>query len=225
MLKKQIHPSKVFNDFKAIDHRDAKAVVRFYHQNKANIYELRSYEAFVLQLYYASALHNLGEYEKHLDEADHIIYLSIDHNIQYYQGEDIYQKMLFEKAKSYFFLEDFEKAIHIYLELIKMRPKNKRYVTALKEVLLKAEVSYIDNIMLSGIFTLLFNIGFSTLYLLLSNYILAYQEVLTKILGASFMLGFLLLMFGLILQKVVLDKKVIEVQERGAKRKAIISKK
>jgi tetratricopeptide (TPR) repeat protein len=219
MLEKQIYSSKVFSTFKTINHRDAKAVVRFYHQNKANIDELSFYEAFVLQLHYASALHDLGEYEKHLDEADKIIYLSIDNNIQYYKGEDIYQKTLFEKAQSYYFLEDFEKAMHIYLELIKIDSENVRYVKELKEVLLKTEVIYLDKIVVFGTFVSLFNTGFLTLYLLVANYILAYQEILVKIFTYVFTVGFLFSILGLVLQEVILGKKIIEVQERASKLK------
>ena len=218
MLEKQIYPSKVFSTFKTIDHRDAKAVVRFYHQNKTNIHDLRFYEAFVLQLHYTSALHDLGEYEKHLEEADNIIYLSIDNNIQYYKGEDIYQKTLFEKGQSYYFLEEYEKAMHIYLELIKIDGENVFYVKELKEVLLKTEVKYADTILVVGLFTSLFNVGFLTLYLLLSSYAVSYQTILTKTLIYSWTLGFLFLVFGIILQEVVLGKKITEVKERASKR-------
>lgn len=219
MLEKQTYSSNVFINFKTINHRDAKAVVRFYHKNKANIHELRFYEAFVLQLHYTSALHDLGEYEKHLYEADNIIYLSIDNNIQYYHGEDIYQKTLLEKAQSYCFLEDFEKAKHIYLELIKIAPNDKKYIKALEQILLKTDVTYIEDILLCGIFTLLFSIGFATLYLLLSNYLLAYQQILVNVIVSSFSLGLLSLIIGLVLKQRILIKKVIEIQKKAIERK------
>ena len=221
MLKKQAHTSKVFSDFKTIDHRDAKAVIRFYHQNKENIHELRFYEAFVLQLHYTSALHYIGEYEKHIYEADNIIYLSIDNNIQFYQGEDIYQKTLFQKAQSYYFLERFDKAQHIYLELIKIEPNNTKYSKTLKQTLLKTEVTYIEDILLCGIFTLLFSIGFTTLYLLLSNFIGSYHQALINIIAASFLFGLVSFAIGLILQKIILGKKIAIIQAKALKRKAL----
>lgn len=221
MLKKQAHTSKVFNDFKTIDHRDAKAIVRFYHQNKENIHELRFYEAFVLQLHYTFALHYLGEYEKHIDEADNIIYLSIDNNIQIYKGEDIYQKTLFQKAQSYYFLGAFDKAQHIYLELIKIEPKNKKYAKALKQIFLKTEVTYIEDTLLCGIFVLLFSIGFTTLYLLFSNLLGNYHQVLLNVIASSFLFGIVSFLTGLVLQKTILEKKISVIREKALERKAL----
>jgi len=219
MPEKQTYSSKIFISFKAINHRDAKAIVRFYHQNKTRIHELRFYESFVLQLRYTSALHDLGAYEKHLLEADNIIYLSIDNNIQYYQGEDIYQKTLIEKAQSYYFLGDFKQAKHIYLELIKIAPNNKKYAKALMQVLLKTDANYIENILLSGVFTLLFSIGFATLYLLLFDYVVVYQQLFSNIIASSFILGLLSLISGLFLEKTILEKKVETIRRNVLKRK------
>jgi tetratricopeptide (TPR) repeat protein len=219
MLKGQsTYSSKVFNDFKAINPRNAEAVIRFYNQNKATIHELRFDEAFVLQLHYTYALYQTGQYFKHLREADNIILWSIENNIQYCQGEDVYQKTLFQKANSCYKLRKFDHAKHIYLELIRIAPNNKEYLKGLSQTLLKTDFHYVENILLAGIFTFLFSIGFAVLILLSSLFFASYS-LLTTAIVSSMGIGVLLLFAGFALQNILIQKQVQSIQKAALQRK------
>ena len=129
--------SKVYLDFREIDPSEYRRIIRFYEEREKKIKVLDFQEYFDLLVCYVNALFEIGDYEKHLIFVDKVIEASIDNNIQHYNNEDIYKKMLFKKAASLYNVEAFEKADYILRELLKMDPNDQDISLFLKKCLRK----------------------------------------------------------------------------------------
>ncbi|MEM9991125.1 MAG: hypothetical protein AAF738_05135 [Bacteroidota bacterium] len=114
--------SKTYRRFKEIDTGDHRGLARFFEKNERTIRQLDFPEYFELHVCYASALFEIGAYERHLQQVDFILESTIAHNIQLFQGEDLFCKTLFQKAASHFNLLDYQKAEYLLRELIRINP-------------------------------------------------------------------------------------------------------
>lgn len=114
--------SKTYRRFKEIDKGDYRTIARFFEEHEREIDRLDFEEYFDLRVCYASALFEIGAYERHLQQVDFILERSIEHNVQFFQGEDLFCKTLFQKAASHFNLLNYRKAEYILRELIKINP-------------------------------------------------------------------------------------------------------
>lgn len=223
MLKKQSkNQSEVFSEFKALDHRNFHAVIRFYERHKNEVFDLRFHEAFILQLHYTNALYEIGHYEKHLQQADNIIELSILNNIQYYQGEDVYIKTLFQKSQSLYALEAYTEAIHLLKELIKISPNQKTYGKALKRCLIQSKATYLQHLQASGIVAFLVSFGIVIInVLLIENFYSEYQTLFVRLYTIGFLLGSILLGAGLLIQRFLIHNEVRRFQKMAQRRKSL----
>ncbi len=94
---------------------------------------------------YLRALFEIGAYERYLRLADGAIETSIIHNIHFFRGEDVYQKLLFRKAASHFNLQQYDQAEHVLRELIKMDPYEEDSIRFLKRNLWVKKPRYIKS--------------------------------------------------------------------------------
>lgn len=129
MFLDPVQSYNVYWAFKEIDEQAHTSVIRFYEAQKDQIMNLEFDEYFELLIVYANALFETGKYYKHLSVCDRIIESSIECNIHFHRGEDIYYTTLFKKAASYFNVGKIEACLHILRELLKMDPSDK-YVKA-----------------------------------------------------------------------------------------------
>ena len=129
--------AKLYRDFTEIDLGAPHTLVRFYEANETGIAALSFENYFEILVNYSNALFEIGAYAKHIKEVDKIIYLSIEQNIRFFGGEDVYFKSLFQKAASLFNLHEIERAEHILRELIKMDPYNQLSIRFLKKCLFR----------------------------------------------------------------------------------------
>lgn len=127
------HRSLIYQEFKEIDQSEFRHIVSFFETRHDAIQQLPFSEYLELLLVYADALFEIGTYHSYLSVADQIIAITIDHNIKYYHGEDIFYNVLFKKAAAHFNLLEYDKATHILKELIKMNPENDVVVRFLKK--------------------------------------------------------------------------------------------
>lgn len=128
MLQKETkYQSKVFRDFKMLDKRNYHSIVRFCEEHRKAIEALNFDEYFILELNFVNALFETESYKKHIQVANNVIEQSILHNVQYWQGEDIYLKTLHQKALAHYHLQEFRPTLHIVKELIKLKPNDKEY--------------------------------------------------------------------------------------------------
>lgn len=132
MHHKTTHQSAVYQGFETLDKRNYHEIIRFCDRNRVEMKQLNFEEFFIMELAYCNALFQMDCFEKHIETANEVIKLSIFNNVQYYQGEDIYHKTLFQKAQTHRFLGELPPAIHITKELIKMNSENKEYQQFLK---------------------------------------------------------------------------------------------
>ena len=108
----------------SIDAGEYKQKIRFVSMHRQDLRALPLLEYVHVMDGYAEALFEMGNYERHLRIADHIIELSIVNNIIDIGDKDIYFETLFQKAASYYNLNKTDEAIHILVELLKMKPRN-----------------------------------------------------------------------------------------------------
>lgn len=117
--------SKIYQEFRNINPAEYGAVARFYERNEGQIAALDFEEYVELLIAYTQSLFQLGLYNKHLRMVDIVIELSIIENLREFNGEELYENMLFYKASSYFHLKQYDKAIYILKELLKINPNDK----------------------------------------------------------------------------------------------------
>lgn len=129
--------SKIYREFRNINPAEHGAVVRFYERNEGQIAALDFEEYTELLIAYTKSLFQLGLYNKHLRMVDIVIELSIVENLREFQGEELYENMLFHKASSYFHLKQYDKTEYILKELIKINPNDKMNILFLERCLLR----------------------------------------------------------------------------------------
>ncbi len=137
--------SKTYNDFKEIDIHAYQLIVDFYAKYEEDIQRLKFHEYFELHLAYIEALLETGLYQNLLKVCDETIEAVIQNNIQYYQGEDIYRKLLLRKSAAHYNLLEYHKAEFILQELIKMNPKDRHAIRFYQKCQLHRPPSYVQN--------------------------------------------------------------------------------
>lgn len=138
------YQSKIFRDFKAIEAGAYRQIIHFYEKQEADIRGLDFEENFEVLTTYVNALFEVGSYHKHLLLVDLVIETAINNNITFYQGEDIFLKMLFRKAASLYNLLEYDKSEYILREIIRINPWNKDAVLFLKKCLRRQQPKYIQ---------------------------------------------------------------------------------
>ncbi len=117
--------SSLYSAFKSIDgHNEYREIIRFvrYHEKDISLLEFSEY--FDLMVTFCDALFEVGNYQRFLFYVDDLIESSIFNSIKIYKGENIFQKLLFRKAAAHYQLNNYNKAIYIIKELIKINPKD-----------------------------------------------------------------------------------------------------
>jgi len=188
--------SKVYRDFREIEVTNYRKVIHFYEEKETEIRKLDFEESFELLVAYVNALFEIGAYQKHLLMVDYVIESSILGNIQYYQGEDIYCKMLFKKSASHYNLFEFEKADYILRELVKMNPYNEDNILFLKKCLRRKNTNIINQARAGGILLFLLSaivISFEVLLIrpFYKNFVdvIEISRIVLFLLGVVFLLG------------------------------------
>jgi len=135
--------TKLYRSFKEIEEREYHTIIRFYEAQTTAIACLSFERYFEILVDYTNALFEVGTYDKHLETVNQVIQLSIEQNIQFYRGEDIYFKSLYQKAASHYNRLEYDEAIHILKELIKIAPHHGLSIQFLKKCLNHSQPRYI----------------------------------------------------------------------------------
>ena len=149
--RKATYQSPVFINFETLGRRNYYEIVRYCENNRSAMQQLNFDEFFIMELAYCNALFQMDLFEKHIITANHIIELSINHNIQFYEGEDIYHRTLFQKAQAHKALNQLPEAIHLAKELIKMSVVTKEYQQFLKRCYTKNSTPLLQNLRAYGV--------------------------------------------------------------------------
>lgn len=202
MLKKDT-TYKVFRDFKRLDNQNHHSIVQFCEEHQKAIEELNDDEYFEIQVSYVNALFEIEAYHKHIKVAKGVIELSIIQNIQFINNEDVYLKMLYQKAISNLYTENIEQAIHISKELIKLEPQNKEYISLLNRCYMQDGLVFLHHLRTAGVLLFFLSIGIFIIKILIVEYFFQGAEPFVQILNTStLILGSILLLAGLSIHRI-----------------------
>ena len=134
-FQSKTYQSSLFKSFKAIGAGEFRQVVWYYERNQKAILALEFDEYFEMLVVYTNALFEISEYQKHIRLADLVIETSIIENINFVNGQEIFKSMLFKKAASHYNLFEYQKAIHVLRELLKIEPDNAHNIQFLEKCL------------------------------------------------------------------------------------------
>jgi len=205
----QTYQSKVYRNFKALDATAYHSLVRFYEREEEQIESLDFDEFFDVLVHYVDALFEVGQYGKHLGMADQVIELSIDHNIQQYQGRDVFQHMLFRKAASLYNLYRFEEADYILRELIRMCPEERDYAQFLKKCLRRSHTRLLNLVRAASVFLFLMAaFVISIEVLLVRPFYEMHAELVEMSRNTLFALGCLALLGGYLWHRTRIEQEV-----------------
>ncbi|MEP7269568.1 MAG: hypothetical protein ABI844_18275 [Saprospiraceae bacterium] len=119
--------SKLYQSFDLIDRTAHHTIIRFFEDKVEEIKALEYEEYFKILVTYVQALFEIGAYQKHCTMADVVIEASIINNVNVFQGINLFEKTLFQKAASLYNLQHYSESIHILTELIKINPTEPNY--------------------------------------------------------------------------------------------------
>ncbi len=190
----RIYTDEIYNDFKSIDSSNYHEIVRFCHDQDDRLDHLEMPYFLEVKVMLATAYFELGRYHKFLELADFLLEFTIYHNIQTFQGEDIFQKILFKKAAALYQLLHLSQAEKILWELLKMDPDNAAASYLLKRCLIKNQPGYLRRV--KGLSIFLFLLAAATIaveLLLIRPFMQAYVDTveitrIVIILGGLFIL-------------------------------------
>lgn len=145
------HSSKLFQDFRAIHPGNYRSLVHFYQQHEMEIDDLPMQEQFVIWCYYANALYGIGGGEEHIQLVNKILEYSIVYNIQYVDGIDIYAFMLYQKAISHLRISEWDKAVRIATQLLRIDPHQPQHFRLLRRCLLAKRPRWVKHLLATSL--------------------------------------------------------------------------
>lgn len=208
--------SKIYRDFKEIDAANYRRIIRFYEEKEDEARRLDFEEYFELLVAYVNALFEVGAYQKHLLMVDVAIEMAIAQNIEWYKGEDIFQKMLFRKAASLYNLMEYGKAEYILRELVRIDPYSEDAILFLRKCLRKKEPAFLNRAKAFSIFLFLVSaFVISIEVLLIRPFYKAQIEGVEASRNVVFLLGCTVLLGGLLLHRWRVYRRVCSFVERS----------
>ncbi len=147
--------TKIYKAFKNIEEGEHHTMIRFYEEHEKVIEQLEDDQYFELMNYYLKSLFYVSAYRKFISKVDEAIEFCIIYNIDAFEGEDVFQHLLFKKAAAYYQLMEDEKAIHVLEELVKINPHIPIYQRFLRKCLRRHNPRLIQNTRALGIFLFL----------------------------------------------------------------------
>ncbi|MCB0521091.1 MAG: hypothetical protein H6577_06795 [Lewinellaceae bacterium] len=191
---KPTYHSKIYRDFRAIDGSEWRTVVRFYEEFEKDIRVLDFPEYFELLQAYAKALFEIGAYEKYLLMVDVVIEASVDNNIKFFKGEDVFHQLLFKKAASFYHTHELGKAEYILRELLRIDPFDGSSALFLKKCLRKTQPAFLRNARAAAILLFLFSALLICIeVLVIRNFYHQYTHLMEVSRNSVFFSGFALL--------------------------------
>jgi len=187
------HYSQLYRQLRDLDPHDYHRVIRRYEEMEEDLGRLDALEHFEVTVYYVDALYATGTYRQHQLMVDLVIEAGMRENIHVVEGisGDIFQHLLFRKAAAAFRLRDFDTAIHVTRELVRIDPERELYVRFLRVALFKNERRLLQFGRASFIFCTLLTAFIITLNLLvITIFYPMYAGVANMLIGGIFVLGF-----------------------------------
>ncbi len=190
------HYSQIYRQLRDLDPHDYQRVIRRYEEKEDELGRLDALEHFEITVYYVDALYQTGAYRQHQLMVDLVIEASIRECFEVVDGfsQDIFQFMLFRKAAAAYRLRDFDTAIHVGRELVRIDNERDLYVRFLRAALFKQQVGVLQFGRAAFIFCILITALIITINLLvITNFYPALEHSFQWAIGLVFACGFLVL--------------------------------
>lgn len=190
------HYSQLYRQLRDLDPHDYQRVIRRYEEKEDELGRLDALEHFELTVYYVDALYQTGAFRQHQLMVDLVIEASIRECFEVVDGfsSDIFQFMLFRKAAAAYRLRDFDTAIHVGRELVRIDKGRDLYVRFLRAALFKQQTGVLQFGRAAFIFCVLLTALIITINLLvIANFYPNLEPSFQLAIGIVFAFGFLLL--------------------------------
>jgi hypothetical protein len=196
-MYKPTYASKLYRSFLSLDETSFQEHIHFFEENEKAIRDLDFTEYFDILVVYVNALFEVGAYREHLHMVDVVIETSIINNIAEHKEEDIFRRMLFRKAASFYHTGQYPQAEHILGELLRMDASDQGAVLFLHKCLRRHHPQIRSNARALAVFLFLLTAFVIALEVLL---IRPFYEMHAKTVEWSrngiFVLGLLVMIFG-----------------------------
>ncbi len=220
-LYQSTYHSKIFRDFKEIEADNYRRIIHFYEDKEDTIRGLDFEEYFEMLLSYVNSLFEVGFHQKHLLMVDVAIETAIQNNVQYYEGEDVFEKLLFRKAASHFRCVQYDRCDYVLRELIRINPYREDSIMFLKKCLRRKEPLFLDRAKAASIFLFLLAAGIICLEVLLVRpFYTMYAEPVEFSRNTLFLLGCSAWVGGLLIHRWRVEKQVEKFVRQVRRRKA-----
>jgi hypothetical protein len=119
-------PSELLAHFRQIPANQHFAIIRFFEQNTPVLGNLPIRDYVILLSFYVDALYEEGGFDAQvLSNTEELLELSIIHNVQYVDGQDIYLRTLLQRAVAFIHLGKIAEATHLAKQLLRLAPEQK----------------------------------------------------------------------------------------------------
>jgi tetratricopeptide (TPR) repeat protein len=170
--------SRLYQQFKSIEPTDFRRVASFFEQNKKHIFKLDGEEYAEILWAYSKALFGMEDYQQCIKLSDELIHYVMAHNILKINGVRIFETLLFQKGAAFMNERQFDKAVYIFEELIKITPEDTQVEFMLQKAMHGAKPNLIRRCRAIAIFCWL-KTAFLVLIerLLIQNFYKPYQKI------------------------------------------------
>ena len=127
---------RIYRNFKSIEVNDFHGLIRYYEQHEDGIRSLDFDEYLDCTLAYNNALFEAANHGKHLVMCDHLLELVIMQNVDQWDGQDLYHRLLFKKSASLYHLHEYGKSERILREIVNIYPQDRLAALYLNKVLM-----------------------------------------------------------------------------------------
>jgi len=213
--------SPLYREFKSIDPRSYRELVRFYEKHESEIRDLNSEEESIdMLIVYVNALFEVGAYRKHLLLVDHVVEAAVAHNIFVFEGKDLFRQSLFKKAASLFNTHQFKKAQIILRQLVRMDPFEPYAIRFLKKCIRRCRPRLLNAFRATSVFLLLLTALIIALEVL---FVRPFYDMHTNLVEMSrntlFVLSCLILVTGFLYNRWLAEREVEELVYQMRERK------
>ncbi|TAK34178.1 MAG: hypothetical protein EPO28_16395 [Saprospiraceae bacterium] len=216
------YQAKVYRDFRAIEPKEWRTIVRYFEEYQKEIRELEFEAYFEMVTAYTNALFEIGAYEKNLRMADTVIELSVMNNVRFFNGEDVFHTVLFKKAASCYHTYQLEKADYILRELLRIDPYDNDASMFLKKCIRKMHPSFVRKMRAAAILSYLTAALFICIeFLVIHSFYPQFKPLFEGVRNGVFSLGCIFLIAGDVIHRWRSNREVddfVAIQRRRKRR-------
>jgi tetratricopeptide (TPR) repeat protein len=211
--------SRLYQHFKAIEPSDFRRIASFFEQNKKHILKLDGEEYVEIMWAYSKSLFEMADYQQCIRLSDELIRFVMEHNILTINGIRIFETLLFQKGAAFMNERQYDKAVYVLEELIKITPHDAHVELTLQKAMHGAKPELIRRCRATAI-VLWLTTAFLVIVerLLIQNFYKPYQKMFINGYCATFGMAILVWTGGYLLQHWRVHR-VVNQHIKAAKRK------